>query len=172
MLTYGPFFFTLLPFLRLLKMKYVHDTLFDMNCPFCEDPRIRTQKIFENELVFAFPTNIPITPGHTLVCPKRHASALSELTTEELQALMTLGTKITVALKKAFGAEGFNFAWNEGEAAGQAISHLHLHVVPRKAGDAGIYEYEPRKFLYRPGEREDSPEEELQAITKMIKNFL
>jgi len=139
-----------------------------MNCPFCEDPLIQSLRISENELAFVFPTNIPITPGHTLVCPTRHVSKLSELTKEELDALMALRGTLTEALKKTFGAEGFNFAWNEGEAAGQAISHLHLHVVPRKVGDAGIYEYEPRKFLYRPGSREVSSEAELQAVARLI----
>lgn len=62
--------------------------------------------------------------------------------------------RIVRALKNAFGAEGFHFAWNEGEAAGQRIPHLHLHIVPRKRGDEGIAEYEPREFLYRPGSRE------------------
>ena len=143
-----------------------------MPCPFCEDSLIQSLKISENDLAFAFPTNIPITPGHTLICPKRHASKLSDLTKEELDALMTLRETIVGALKKAFSTEGFNFAWNEGEAAGQSIAHLHLHIVPRKAGDAGIYEYEPRKFLYRPGSREVSPEAELQAVARLISENL
>lgn len=69
-------------------------------------------------------------------------------------------------------AEGFNFAWNMGEEAGQSVPHFHLHVVPRKPGDTGILEYEPRKFLYRPGSRAVSPEEELQALARLVRNFL
>jgi diadenosine tetraphosphate (Ap4A) HIT family hydrolase len=72
------------------------------------------------------------------------------------------------ALRATFGAEGFNHAWNEGAAAGQSIPHFHLHIIPRTAGDAGVLEYEPRKFIYRPGSREATPEAELQAITKEI----
>ena len=68
--------------------------------------------------------------------------------------------------------EGFNFAWNDGPIAGQSVPHFHLHVLPRKQGDTGITEYEPRQFLYRPGSREASPEAELAAIAKMIQEHL
>lgn len=67
-------------------------------------------------------------------------------------------------------AEGFNFAWNEGKDYGQSVPHFHLHVVPRSPGDEGITEYEPRKFLYRPGSREDSPETELAAVAAEIRS--
>jgi hypothetical protein len=77
-----------------------------------------------------------------------------------------------LSLKKAFGAEGFNFAWNDGKNCGQSVPHFHLHIVPRKEGDAGVYEYEPRKFLYRPGEREATPEEELKMVAEIIKENL
>jgi diadenosine tetraphosphate (Ap4A) HIT family hydrolase len=55
--------------------------------------------------------------------------------------------------------------------AGQSVAHFHLHVIPRTKGDTGIYQYEPRQFLYRPTtERPQSPEEELKQITNIIKN--
>jgi diadenosine tetraphosphate (Ap4A) HIT family hydrolase len=76
---------------------------------------------------------------------------------------------ITAALARSFGAEGFNFAWNDGKLAGQSVPHFHLHVLPRKTGDQGIYEYEPRKFLYRPGERDASPETELIEVASIIR---
>jgi len=62
-----------------------------------------------------------------------------------------LRSKLGKAMTKVFEAEGFNYAWNEGEVAGQFVPHLHLHMLPRKKGDKGIYKYEPRKFLYRTG---------------------
>jgi len=73
---------------------------------------------------------------------------------------------------KAFAAEGFNYAWNEELVAGQTVPHLHLHMLPRKKGDSGIVDYEPRKFLYRPGERSDSPDQELIKVTELIKKNL
>jgi diadenosine tetraphosphate (Ap4A) HIT family hydrolase len=95
-----------------------------------------------------------------------------ELTQAERDALLAMLRDIQAALKKTFGAEGFNIAWNEGAAGGQTVFHFHIHVLPRKNGDAGVYQYDPRKFLYRPGERETTPEEELQAVAREIKEKL
>ncbi len=143
-----------------------------MNCAFCELPVIKDREVIHNELAWAFLTNIPIVPGHVLISPSRHVVNFEDLTVEERAAIFELQAKLQIVLKKVFGAEGFNYAWNEGKLAGQNVPHFHLHMLPRKAGDAGITEYEPRQFLYRPGSREDSPEAELQAVAKLIKAAL
>jgi len=135
-------------------------------------PDIKERKITGNDLAWAFPTNIPITPGHTIVCPVRHVEKFEELTEDEKTAIFELSLKIKKALKKLFGAEGFHYAWNEGKVAGQSVPHFHLHIVPRKQGDEGITEYEPRNFLYRPGSRETTPEEELKAVAAQIRHFI
>ena len=140
---------------------------FDIN-----DPIIRSRLIVENEQAFAFPSKIPIVPGHTLICPKRHVSKIDDLTKDEWYAIMILQKRLRTAMVKSFGAAGFNYAWNEGKVAGQSVDHLHLHMLPRKESDSGIFEYEPRKFLYRPGERPDSPEQELSEIAGLIRNNL
>ena len=142
------------------------------DCVYCSSLEIKSRIIFKNDLVLAFPTNIPIVPGHTLICPVRHVQKFEELTKEEKEAIFGLTTKIKTALKKLFGAKGFHHAWNENASAGQSIPHFHLHIVPRKQGDDGITEYEPRKFLYRPGSREATPEKELQIIANQIKQEL
>ncbi len=143
-----------------------------MKCAYCEIPAIQQRAIIKNDLVWAFPTNIPIVPGHILIAPVRCVAKFEELTPEEVAAVFDLLSKLKKALVKVFGAEGFNYAWNEGKLAGQSVPHFHLHVLPRKSGDTGIVEYEPRKFLYRPGEREESPEVELQKIATLIKKEL
>jgi diadenosine tetraphosphate (Ap4A) HIT family hydrolase len=130
-----------------------------MDCLFCHNADINERIVFQDELVKAMPTNIPITPGHLLICPVRHVATIDELTEAELIAIKNLIVRLKNSLIKAFDAEGFNIAWNEGEMAGQSINHFHIHLVPRRTGDAGIYEYEPRKFLYRPGSRDVSPEQ-------------
>lgn len=139
-----------------------------MNCPYCTSLEIQKRKIIENDLAFAFLGNMPIVPGHTLVVPKRHVAKYEDLTGEEMLAIEDLRVKILRALAKTFSAVGFNFAWNDEKIAGQSVPHFHLHIVPRKEGDTGIYEYEPRKFLYRPGGRSESPEAELEEISKLI----
>lgn len=123
-------------------------------------------------MAFSFLTYTPIGPGHLLICPFRIVSSSEDLTIEEWKAIMQLKSSLCHVLKQAFDAEGFNFAWNEGENAGQSVFHFHLHVVPRKKGDAGILQYEPRFFLYRPGSRAVSPDHELHEIAELIKSFL
>jgi len=143
-----------------------------MKCQFCELKEIKQRKIAENALAWCFPTNIPIVPGHVLICPLRHVSSMDDLTPQELQALLDLRSKLGKAMTKVFEAEGFNYAWNEGKVAGQFVPHLHLHMLPRKKGDKGIYKYEPRKFLYRPGSREVSQQDELLKVTHLLKEAI
>jgi diadenosine tetraphosphate (Ap4A) HIT family hydrolase len=144
-----------------------------MPCPFCTQQDIKDRTIVENDLAFAFPTNIPILPGHVLICPKRHIQYYEDATQEEKNAIEELRVKIKKALKDALGAQGFNWAWNEERIGGQSVPHFHLQVVPRKDGDEGIYKYEPREFLYRPGPRSvATPNEELIEVARVIKNNL
>lgn len=143
-----------------------------MYCVYCNLPEIRAREIVGNDLAWVFPTNIPITPGHVLIAPRRCVAKMEDMTAGEHEAIENLRFRVIAALKKSFGATGFNFAWNDGKLAGQSVPHFHLHVVPRKEGDTGILEYEPRKFLYRPGERPTSPEEELMAVVGEIKAAL
>ena len=124
--------------------------------------------IIETDKVFAFPAIMPIIPGHVLICPKRRVDTWEQLSNDEMQSILNLLSAIKTALKKSFGATGFNVAWNEGAVAGQTVDHLHIHVIPRSPNDGSIVEYEPRQFLYRPGIRKASPAEELQAIAQKI----
>lgn len=135
-------------------------------------PEIKARTIAENETAWAFLTNIPITPGHCLISPKRVVATVDELTQAELLDIFALLQTVKNGLKTAYGAEGFNCAWNEGEAYGQSVPHFHLHVVPRTPGDTGITEYEPRTFLYRPGSRETSPESELASIAADLRHTI
>ena len=142
------------------------------SCAYCTLPEIQARVLTKNEYAWAFLTNIPIVPGHTLICPVRCVPTLDELTDPELHALFEMREKLKSALAKTFGAEGFNYAWNEGEVAGQNVPHLHLHMLPRKKGDTGITKYEPRKFLYRPGSRQPNPEDELREVAEFIRRAL
>jgi len=143
-----------------------------MACAFCDRAEIRGREIQRTDLAWAFPTNIPIVPGHILICPIRCVKTFESLTGAEIKAIFDLLAVIKAALVREFGAEGFNCAWNEGAVAGQTVPHLHLHVVPRQKGDAGIYHYEPREFLYRPGTRQTSQELELQDVAAAIRRHI
>lgn len=139
-----------------------------MKCVFCELPEIKARTVLKNDLAWSFLTNIPIVPGHVLIAPIRCVASFEELIPKEVKAIFDIRKKLRKTLTKVFGVEGFNFAWNEGKLAGQSVPHFHLHMLPRKKGDTGISEYGPRKFLYRPGSRETTPEAELKAITRLI----
>lgn len=142
------------------------------DCDFCTEPGFQSRIFLRNQLVVASPTRIPITPGHALVCPIRHVATIAELTDEEVLGLRQAIIDVEAAARSLFGAEGFNVAWNQGKMAGQSLSHIHIHVVPRQTGDTGIYKYEPRQFLYRPGERETSPEEELMTVANQYRSAI
>ncbi|MCM2339158.1 MAG: HIT domain-containing protein [Burkholderiales bacterium] len=141
-------------------------------CVYCSKPEIKERMIIKNNLAWAFPTNIPIVPGHILICPIRCAANFNDLTKKEITAIFDLQKILKKSLQKTFKARGFNYAWNEEEVGGQAVPHFHLHMLPRKKGDNGITKYDPRKFLYRPGSREPSKEKELISVVKMVKKNL
>jgi len=146
-----------------------------MNCGFCKDKENNENNkriIIETKLSKVFPSNQPIVLGHTIIIPKRCVPNFEDLTINEKNDIFELMTKIKLSLKNSFNCKGFNHAWNENIIAGQTVPHFHLHIVPRKKGDDGIYEYEPRKFLYRPNSRENSPNQELIKIAQIIKNNL
>lgn len=144
----------------------------NLKCIFCERPEIRNRITIKTENAFAFPTNMPIVPGHMLICPNRCVAKISDMKQEEILGVLELTERLKPALRESLGATGFNIAWNEGEIAGQSVPHLHMHLLPRKQGDEGITEYEPRKFLYRPGSREPTPEAELLAVSQLVRKAL
>ncbi len=140
------------------------------SCPYCTLPEIKKRCIIENALAWSFPTNIPIVPGHIIICPKRCVADIYQLTADEREALFDLMNKLKPALAEVFNAEGFNYAWNEGRVAGQEVSHIHLQLLPRKAGDTGVHQYDPREFLYRTGKVPEQLEEALQKIALTIRS--
>lgn len=139
-----------------------------MTCAFCTLSELKQRQVAENDLAWAFLGNMPIVPGHTLISPKRCLPRYEDMSEHEMRAVEALRVQVCDALRAVFDAEGFNFAWNDGEGCGQSVPHFHLHIVPRKPGDAGIYSYEPRDFLYRPGERATTPEQELRDVAVLL----
>lgn len=132
----------------------------------------KSLKVAENKHAWAFPTRQPIVPGHLLIVPKRTVPKFNQLSSKEILAIHELLETLKPALSKLYRATGFNHAWNENPSAGQTVGQLHVHLVPRNEGDVSIHKYEPRKFLYRPHSRTNSPQEELQQVAEQIKNEL
>ena len=77
----------------------------------------------------------PILPGHSLVIPRAHVASLLELSEADLGAFVLFARRITRWLGRAFAADDFDWSIQDGMSAGQTVPHLHLHIVPRHAGD-------------------------------------
>ena len=101
-------------------------------CPFCDDT---LATVAENELAIAFRDAFPVSPGHTLIIPRRHEPDFTRLSTEEQSAVMELATQVVAALRQEFSPGGFNIGVNVAAAGGQTIAHAHLHVIPRYDND-------------------------------------
>lgn len=106
-------------------------------CIFCKiiAGEIPSYKIYEDDKTFAFLDIKPINPGHILVVPKNHYQNMEEISDNDLQALILVVKKIGAALKNKLGVIGYNIHENNDLIAGQAVPHLHFHIIPRKEGD-------------------------------------
>ncbi len=107
-----------------------------------------------NDLAVAFRDNFPVSPGHTLVITRRHAETWFEATRDEQVAVLDLINEVKNCLDDELHPDGYNVGFNAGEAAGQTIPHLHVHVIPRFAGDVddptgGVRLVVPDKGNYR-----------------------
>jgi diadenosine tetraphosphate (Ap4A) HIT family hydrolase len=102
-------------------------------CPFCSLPRDRV--LHERETAFALRDGFPVSPGHTLITSKRHVASFFEITDAERADLMPLLAAARDDLDRQFRPAGYNIGINDGTAAGQTVPHLHIHLIPRYAGD-------------------------------------
>lgn len=122
---------------------------------FCE--RVARHEYFlEGPLAVAFPDRYPLSPGHTLIVPKAHAADYFDLA-EAVQAdLWRLVAEVKGRLDEEFSPAGYNVGINIGAAAGQTVFHVHVHLVPRYAGDVpdprgGIRHVLPQRARYWDG---------------------
>ena len=102
-------------------------------CPFCTLPPERI--IDSNDLALVIRDGYPISPGHTLVIPKRHIGSWFEITPKEQSAMLDLLERAKAVLEEEFKPDGYNIGINDGPTAGQTVPHLHMHLIPRYKGD-------------------------------------
>ena len=102
-------------------------------CPFCTLPVERV--IDSNDLALVIRDGYPVSPGHTLVIPKRHISSWFEITPEEQSDMLDLLGRAKAVLEEEFKPDGYNIGINDGATAGQTVPHLHMHLIPRYEGD-------------------------------------
>lgn len=104
-----------------------------MPCPFCSLPADRT--VLSSANAIALRDAYPISPGHTLIVPRRHIGSFFEATTQERAELLALLDEAKRELDAQFTPAAFNIGINDGPAAGQTVPHLHIHLIPRYVGD-------------------------------------
>jgi diadenosine tetraphosphate (Ap4A) HIT family hydrolase len=108
-------------------------------CIFCRS-RTESDRLAGNDLAIAFPAGFPVSPGHTLIVPRRHEPDFFALTADEQAAMVALVNPVRAVLGERYAPDAYNLGVNAGKAAGQTILHAHLHVIPRYTGDVA----EPR----------------------------
>jgi len=103
------------------------------HCPFCTLPPERI--IEQTPLALVIRDGFPVSPGHTLILPRRHVESFFETTAEERTDLLQLLDRTQMQLAAQLRPAGFNIGINDGPVAGQTVLHLHIHLIPRFVGD-------------------------------------
>jgi len=126
------------------------------DCIFCKilSGELEVSMVYQDDRCSAFMDIQPVNPGHALVVPNRHASNLAELDEEEGALMFRVAQLIAAALRKSgVNCEGVNFFLADGEAAGQEVFHVHLHILPRYVGDGFGLRFGPH-YANKPGRQE------------------
>jgi ATP adenylyltransferase len=126
------------------RLEYIEQADEQHGCVFC-DESVGTIAADVSLLVHAGTSAIallnkyPYSSGHLMVAPRRHVGAIGELTDDEALEIHTLAVRAVAVLGEVYGPDGHNLGWNLGRVAGAGIvDHIHLHVVPRWAGDTNF----------------------------------
>jgi diadenosine tetraphosphate (Ap4A) HIT family hydrolase len=106
----------------------------ERGCIFCALPDERI--VVSNAAAVAIEDGFPLTPGHSLIIPRRHVRSFFELTREERSAVFDLLELAKERLERRHRPDGYNIGINDGAPAGQTVMHLHVHLIPRYKGDA------------------------------------
>lgn len=109
------------------------------SCPFCNS-EVQHNAIATSSECLALLNHSPILPGHLLIIPLQHVESLYELSESQIGDFFSFARTITEFITKFYDIEAFDWSLQEGEAAGQSVSHLHLHIIPRTAGDLPLGE--------------------------------
>lgn len=146
------------------RYRYIADASKDDRCIFCDamagQDDARTLVVFRGEKNFIILNRYPYTSGHVMVVPYVHVADLAAAVPETLAEMMRLAQRVQSALAHLYRPEGYNLGMNLGRAAGAGITgHLHLHVLPRWAGDAN--------FMTVTGETRVEPEELSSTFEKL-----
>ncbi|RKD93922.1 HIT family protein [Halopiger aswanensis] len=125
---------------------------------------IPARVVYEDETTLAFLDANPLAPGHTLVIPKDEYERLNDVPEDVATDLYETIHRMVPAVEEAVDADATTVAFNNGEAAGQEVPHVHCHIVPRFEGDGG------GPIHAVAGERPDLDDDELDDIADDIES--
>jgi len=117
-----------------------------VSCVFCNIVRgeAPASVVYADDRVLAFMDIQPVNPGHLLVIPRAHAAYLADLEAETGGHLFQVGMNLAAAVRRSgVRCEGVDLFLADGEAAGQEVFHVHLHVIPRYTGDGFGFRFGP-----------------------------
>ncbi len=132
-------------------------------CVFCQivARKLPAAIVCEDQDYIAFMDRAPFNEGHTLVCPKRHGETVWDMTAAEIGGLFALAAKISKGVIRATASDGFRFVQNNGEAANQAVAHVHVHIIPVKLAEKGQWM-----------DRKNATPDQLQRMASCIREAL
>jgi len=130
------------------------------NCIFCKiaNGQIPSRTIYEDDGYRVILDLGPATKGHALILPKDHYANIYELPEVNACEVIKIAKKMVDKMTSALGCDGFNLVQNNGETAGQTVSHFHMHLIPRYINDGQTIGWEPG----------DPTNEELDSIANLI----
>ena len=132
-------------------------------CVFCQivARKLPAAIVYEDADYIAFMDRSPFNEGHTLVCPKKHGETVWDLSEPEIGGLFALAARLSKGVIIATNSDGFRFVQNNGEAANQAVAHVHVHIIPVKLSEKGQWM-----------DRKPATPEQLQDMALRIKKAL
>ena len=125
------------------RFTYVTDAAKNDRCIFCDLLAIgddaKALIVCRGEKNFVVLNRFPYTSGHVMIVPYAHIAELSACDSDVLDEMMQLARRVQLALASAYKPDGYNLGMNLGRCAGAGVTgHLHLHVLPRWAGDSNF----------------------------------
>jgi ATP adenylyltransferase len=124
------------------RLEYIKGADEQEGCVFCSAARAGDEEelvVHRGELAFVVLNRYPYASGHLMIAPYRHEGEFGDLESEEAAEIHRLTSAGLGALAETMRPQGFNLGWNLGRIAGAGVvDHVHLHVVPRWAGDTNF----------------------------------
>lgn len=137
----------------------------DSNCIFCKiaNGEIPSRTLYEDESFRVILDISPASKGHAIILAKKHAENIYSLSEEDAGKIYLVAKKVATAMQNVLKCDGMNILQNNGEAAGQTVFHLHMHLIPR-------YKDDKVQIKWTPGtEAEALSQELMEEIQKSIK---